>query len=271
MNTQLRIRCAHCGNSHPSVFEVAKCGGAVKGCMSIEPHGPHRNPVTNLWCGGYTAPAAVASSALPVNRGDIEPVTKRQLDYIKDLGGDMYKARSLSKNKASEYIDELKRKRYNQPTAQPDPWSAPNRQTTVIPMEFLTKIDSGYYAARQDSNFPYSFFRISRPKSGKFKDVLKIQTQHGPDYKLMMVVYPSGQVRVYNKVPEQDLLLVAVDPKGAAIQYAEEIGRCMRCNTELTDERSRWYGIGPECEKYWEWAIPQVEERKGPFPGIGRI
>jgi len=202
----------------------------------------------------------VASSGLA---SEVQPATKRQLDYIKDLGGDMYRARGMSKARASEYIDELKKG--PKPVTTTDPMNAPNRQTTIVPMEFLLKLSDGYYAARQDANYPYSFFRISRPKSGKYKDVFKVQTQHGDDLRLMLVVWPSGQVRVYNKVPEQDLLLVAVDPNGASMAYAEEIGNCMRCNKDLTDERSRFYGIGPECEKYWPHIIPLVEERKGPF------
>jgi hypothetical protein len=97
---------------------------------------------------------------------------------------------------------------------------------------------------------------------------LKIQTQHGPELKLFMVVWPSGSLTVYNKVPEDDFLLVCVDPNGTGLAYAMKIGKCCLCGTELTDPRSRWYGVGPDCEKNKSRAaviIRTVEETKGVF------
>lgn len=36
-------------------------------------------------------------------------------------------------------------------------------------------------------------------------------------------------------------------PEGAALRFADEIGRCARCNRHLTDRQSRLDGIGPVC------------------------
>lgn len=147
-------------------------------------------------------------------------------------------------------------------------WNVPNRRQTKIPLGFLESLRDGYYATRLSSDDEYTFFRVSRPKIGRYQNHIKIQTQHGPDYELMMVVYPDKSVIVYDFKVEDELMLVCVTPYESNIAYAAKIGKCMRCNTELTDARSRHYGIGPECEKHWPWIIEAVEDRKGPFvPG----
>lgn len=196
----------------------------------------------------------------------VPSITERQLKFIGDLGGDTVYACKLTTKQASEYIDRLKREQKKVT----DPWAAPNRLVTKIPLDMLAGIPDGYYASRLDSTQPFTFFRVSRPKSGKYKGTMKIQTQHGPEYKLAVVIwnYEAQRVTVYNKMIEDELLLVTVDHNGCAIAYAEKIGRCMRCNTELTDERSRWYGIGPECEKHWPHIIGLIDDRKGEYrPG----
>lgn len=238
MSTQLKIRCGKCGNRHSSVEEVRSC------------YYPRQTP-----------PAAVEQkSTVQVSRP-----TQKQLNYIRDLGGDVTLAMKYTMKGASLYIDRLKRE---QKKGSGSMQNAPNRQKTKIPLEMLHAIPDGYYASRPDSTHPFTFFRFSRPKSGQFKDALKIQTQHGPELKLALVIYPGDRLYWSNMSVEDDLLLAAVDPSGCAIAYSEEIGRCMRCNTELTDERSRWYGIGPECEKKVPHMIDLLNERKGEYrPG----
>jgi hypothetical protein len=56
-----------------------------------------------------------------------------------------------------------------------------------------------------------------------------------------------------------------VDPNGCALSYAEVLGHCCKCGKELTDPRSRWYGIGPDCEKRNANHIRLVDESKGVF------
>lgn len=269
MTTTLnRVKCGNCRQYHSSAAEVKACyyPPLEKLCMKLEPHGRHTDVSRNLTCPGFTAPATVASKGLTVVWQGVEYVsagcTQPQLDYIGRLGGDPLLAVKYTTRGASLYIDRLKRegRKVTDHAA-----SAPNRQTTKIPLEMLHDLPDGYYASRPDSAHPYTFFKVSRPKSGNFKGSLKIMTQHGPDYKLALVIYPGDRVYWSNIAVEDDLLLVVVDKNGCAIAYAEEIGRCMRCNTELTDERSRWFGIGPECEKHWPHIIDLITDRKGPF------
>jgi hypothetical protein len=143
---------------------------------------------------------------------------------------------------------------------------APNRVKTSIPIDLLMKLKDGYYAATQTDENAMTFFRVSRPKSGQYKGSVKIQTQHGPDYKMMMEIWGDGErVYLHNTAVEDDLLLVCVDPNEANIKYANKLGRCCKCNTELTDARSRYFGIGPDCEKRHPEIVEIIEDIRGPF------
>lgn len=251
--TDTRIKCGHCHGYHASIADVRLCANP-------RPVTPPRS-------------APVASFGLP-RPAYVEPVTQKQLNYINDLGGDTVHAAKLSKDGASHYIEELKRKKRSKPMTS----TAPNRQTVKIPQPFLEGLREGYFATRQDSTRPYTFLRVSLPKKGQFKGSLKVQTVHGSgmgvSLKLALVIYDFGteKQRVYwhNMSIEDDLLLVCVDQRGSALAYAEAMGRCMRCNAELTDDRSRWYSIGPECEGHWPEIIEEVNDTKGPYkPGMG--
>jgi len=264
--SDVRVKCGNCHQYHASVNDVRSCyfPPIIKLCMTLTPHEPHwvRGP-KNVWCPGapVSTPAAVEQSApaAPSNRA-----TQRQLDYIRDLGGDVETARNYTMRDASLYIERLKEERRKAKMNE----TAPNRRQTKIPLPMLIQLRDGYYASRLDSTRPYVFFRVSRPKSGRYKGAIKIQTQHGPELKMALEIWKESEVYWTNMSVEEQLLLVVVDPNGCSIAYAEEIGHCMRCNTELTDERSRWFGIGPECEKHWPHIIDLVADRKGPFvPG----
>jgi hypothetical protein len=259
-----RIICGKCKNRHESAFEVRACYGIVKikQCFATMAHGPHQSGPN--WCRGIEAPAAtVEQKALTA----VRMVTENQLDYIRRLGGDPVAAAKYTMKGASLYIDRLKREGKKVTEGTQGGWEPPPFK---VPLGMLKEVPDGYYAVQPDSETPYTFFRISRPKSGNYKSGLKIQTQHGPDYTLRYVIYDDDRLYRYahtSKV-EDDLLLLVVDTNAAAIAYAEKIGRCMRCNTELTDSRSRWYGIGPECEKKLPHIIDLINDRKGPYvPG----
>ena len=44
------------------------------------------------------------------------------------------------------------------------------------------------------------------------------------------------------------------------------------CGKTLTDERSRWYGIGPDCETRYEESILESDQDRGPFvPSVQRV
>jgi hypothetical protein len=114
---------------------------------------------------------------------------------------------------------------------------------------------------------PIRFFRVKVNK--KKGNVKTIQQAHGSvtglTYTPSHALWPSGKITVYNWSNEDPISIVLADPHSAALLFAQHIGRCMRCNAALTDERSRWYGIGPECEKDWPWVVPSVDENKGQY------
>lgn len=143
--------------------------------------------------------------------------------------------------------------------------SAPNRQTTKIPMAMLLNISDGYYAVEASDNEPHTFIRVSHPVRGQFKGCLKIQTQHGEQLFPALTIFPSGNMIWHNMSIEEALLIVVVSPVACAIEYGKIIGRCCRCNKELTDQRSRWYSIGPECEKHWPQVLDTIADTKGPY------
>lgn len=202
-------------------------------------------------------------SHVPVGYMSTGYATKKQIKYVSDLDGDVEWATKLTTKEASNYIKRLI-KEGNTVTTNPIE-NAPNRQTTMIPMDMLLNVPAGRYAVRPDSNSKHRFFRISRPKTGNMKGSFKVQTQHGEDYKLAMVIWPSGSLTWYNMSIEDDLALVVVNTNGAAIEYGQVIGRCCRCGKELTDDRSRYFGIGPECEKVWPQIIDIVTDTKGAY------
>ena len=242
------IHCGHCGFTHPTVADVRKCAA-----------GPAR-PST----GNVTAP---------------RPVSERQLDYIRKLHGDATYASKLTVEQASAYIKRLKRNKGNgvttrepavsqtasTPAAPPPPAPRRPKIELKVPKPMLESVPDGYYAVQLDATKPTIFFRVSRPKSGRFKGALKVQTQHSENYELYAVIWPSGQVSAYESRWQDELTILAIDYNSASISYGQKIGRCMRCNKELTDERSRWYGIGPECEQVWPHIINLVNDKKGVF------
>jgi hypothetical protein len=124
-------------------------------------------------------------------------------------------------------------------------------------------VENGYYAVRRDENSDWVFLRVSRPDSGQYKDHIKIQSQHGETLKLVCLVLPGdkGYSALNGQVRDLVVTLV-VNPKMAAVQYGREVGQCCRCGKPLTDNRSRRYGIGPECEKYWPEIIELVDEEE---------
>lgn len=149
-----------------------------------------------------------------------------------------------------------------------------------FPAQLLFGINEGRYAVSTDDSERFTFVRLSivRPmKSGKkraMQDSMKIQTQHGDDLVTRAYVWPGGAYYLFSNWTAQmlvkPLMLIMTDPWGAAMRYGQELGQCCRCGKSLTDERSRYYGIGPECEGRWPAIIGQVDEYKGSFvPSTG--
>lgn len=199
----------------------------------------------------------------------VEKITERQLWYITSiLKGDETYAKTLSKQAASEYIKQLKA---GQPVAastvhvpEPprDPW------TLRTPRAMAETIRDGRYAVQPDTLTPLTFVRVTRPKHGKKRGYTVFQTQHSDWYKDCVLIDPTGKVRIIDNRIDHSLLLIVADPITAAMRYGTELGVCCSCARELTDERSRWYGIGPECEKRFPEIITRTDDSpRGPYRG----
>jgi hypothetical protein len=144
--------------------------------------------------------------------------------------------------------------------AAPRPTMAPlSKLTAMAPL--LDRVPEGYYCPLLDESRKLHFFRVSRPKTGTYRGTIKIQKVIGSvgSHRLetIWVRWPAGDISVYADW-EDEILGIITDYSGSARRYAKELGHCCRCNAELTDERSRRFGIGPECEKYWPWIIEEV-------------
>lgn len=193
--------------------------------------------------------------------------TQRQLDYIKDLGGDCNFAAALSVERCSKYIDNLKASKAAAPAERRAAVTDDPRLAMVKAL--IEKVPSGYFAVQRESGAPIKFIRISRPKvrngvrSNRFAGAIKIQTQHGPRLQEAGALWPGGQWSIWDSFLPDALLLLVSDFHTCARRYAKEKGTCMRCNADLTDSRSRHYGIGPECENYWPWVLEEVDEENG--------
>jgi hypothetical protein len=171
----------------------------------------------------------------------------------------------LTKQGAHELINELLGK------------TTPTREATVVtsttsrPVDpriallagMMPSLPKGYYAVGENGDDGHlDFVRISFPRSGKYKDSIKIQTQHGDRLETRGAFWRgSGTLSIYDNRVIDSLMLLVVDHFGAAIRYGRKIGRCCRCNAHLTDERSRRLTIGPECEKLWPAFVEEVEAR----------
>jgi hypothetical protein len=146
--------------------------------------------------------------------------------------------------------------------AEPPPWPY------KAPRAMVEAMRDGRYAVPWNSEM--TFLRVSHPTTGKKKGCFVIQTQHSDWFEPVMVFYPTtGKVWFAKQGDRIDaaLLGAAIDPVACALRYGQELGLCSRCGRELTDGRSRWYGIGPECEKHWPDLMNYVTETKGPWAG----
>lgn len=278
----------HCNNgspgfhTHPSLEEAQLCWGTpalyVLG-------GDYPSPVPS----GGTRPAWVPGGPpSPKPRWYDDPSSPSQHWRVEREGGSVKRAKGFTKGQCSQYIDALQigkaPKELDPPEDDPTPVSAApvspaaplppapprrgnyvhghrvSKTETFVMVPLLERVPDGRYAVQMDENDAPTFLRVVRPKNGQWKDCLKVQTQHAERYEEAWVKWSDGQIGVFKVSVEDYIDLLVCDYRGAARRYAKIKQRCARCNIELTDERSRHYGIGPECEKYWSWMITQVDE-----------
>lgn len=247
------------------------------------------------WCRGRSAPVAApvppprpllpvappvparvhtrAASAVPKGgawRSD--PVTDDQVDYVARLGGNVPAAQRMTKGQCSDYIDSLISKgAVAVPKIEPAPEAPKSAPVDDAMMGLIQLIKDGRYATRASDSEPLVFYRISRPMKGQFKGAFKVQTQHSEKWTLAYVVWPSKRESVYRTDIKTHLLMLVGNQEVAASTYAWELGQCQICGRKLTLERSRYYGIGAECEDSHPSVIEAIELTFGPYtPGKTR-
>lgn len=87
-------------------------------------------------------------------------------------------------------------------------------------------------------------------------DLRKTNAGHAVRYVRQLLGAPGSWNRKILSVAEQLLVarLIARDWEAAAHAYADEHGRCARCDAHLSDARSRAAKAGWKCAKEWGWA-----------------
>lgn len=280
----------HCQNGnkahyHLTLEEAQKCFGTTVLYVSNAPL-----PVNGSLAAAASRATGWRAPDAPWRSKPVKEET--QIPQVKKYGGSVKRAMQMNRGQCSDYIDGLKSgtippepdEEENRPvSAPPVPVSAPPapppvqtpqeqwvaKTKTKVLTPLLKLVPDGYYAVQLEENSPMHFIRVSRPKTGQYKDTIKVQTMHGTgpgysDYKLeeAFILWPSDRVSVYKVSLEDPINLLIADHKGAATLYAKTKKRCMSCNAALTDPVSRKYGVGPECIKtpYGQRIKEEVDE-----------
>lgn len=145
----------------------------------------------------------------------------------------------------------------------------PTRRNTLESTVFTAMLDmvpDGRYAWQPSEEVPLTFIRLKRYDAkarNRFAGATVVQTQHSETLKLAWVWWPSGKISVHNSRICDVINGVIVDYKRCRKRYSAELNQCGICGKTLTDERSRWYGIGPDCETRHEDVIWEVDEENG--------
>jgi len=273
------------GHRHATVEAVRACYGSDANAARSwdSPSGmPRAVPVPpDMALAGATRPSVASGDTRRVIHTSAAP-TDAQRDTVKRLGGTI--PEDATRLRASQIIDrliEMKETRDRRLKEQADEEdAAPKFHSTSLglPAEMLFSIREGRYAVSVEGTKRLDFVRIShikaRPgKQVRFAGCMRVQTQHGEQLKERAIISPKGEVRLMSQTMPAEYLtkifmLIIVDQRSTAILYGREKGQCCRCGKQLTDERSRHYGIGPECEKHLPEIIDELDEAEGVYvPG----
>lgn len=106
---------------------------------------------------------------------------------------------------------------------------AEHRNQTALPPD-------GHYAVH-DRDGKLQFFKFAR--------AFGLSAFVRPSCKLVLGGKPD--TRITGTFATELVTRALENPAGAALRYAQELGRCSRCNRTLTDEASRARGLGQEC------------------------
>lgn len=180
----------------------------------------------------------------------------REVPAVYDVANNWYRdmkaAGHMTKVKATEMINRMKHHLgYEEGTwnRRPD-WKPAEREAIVPtvaapdPIDFFEDIPDGYYAMREEKDPAHiKFFRVST-----FKRTLPGQARAN---RKVQVVIGGDRYKAMNQAACR-IILREIREAGyakAGKLYADEIGRCCRCNLLLTDEESRARGMGPTCAR----------------------
>lgn len=262
------LYCGSCKGYHASSTEMRAC--YASGQIDRRNANQKRQPMPQRR-GSTKAGLKVIHTSDPVSVPQVNGITWR----AEKLGLDPKHllAQVRTKGEASAVITTLEQ-RIKVMNSQPVQYTPrPQPMVGQLPLTMVKMLKPGRYALRHDETRPYVFFRVSCPEAGARKGVFKIQTQHGENLRDRIEYQPTGKITKYDpskidgiSLADWITMLLPVQAD-AAVDYGTELGRCCRCGTELTDEESRWYGIGPECTKHWPWIHENVIDRRGEYTG----
>lgn len=207
---------------------------------------------------GTPLPSSAPLSTAPIYTPPVSAPSSKMIWKVGKVGGDQEYAKSLSFRDCMAYIDRLIKEQEGAGV------EATDKEKALLGM--LNMVPNGYFAVQKDENTALTFLRLSRPAKGKYKDAVKLQTQHSETLKSLLIVWPSGKVwKNFNKPALEYVELLVTGHREAAKKYARETHHCMSCGKQLTDPRSRHYGVGPECEveKDYGWLIAEIDEENG--------
>lgn len=148
-------------------------------------------------------------------------------------------------------------------------------KTFPFPAQLLFTMHEGNYAVNYRGSERIDFMRLSivKPRRSGYNYYIgwmRVQTLHGDQWYDRAYIKSDGKYRMLSASMGSDriaemLSLVIVDMPKAAADFGHMLERCCRCGRTLTDERSRWYAIGPECEQYRPAFIEYIDGVRGEF------
>lgn len=209
-------------------------------------------------------PAATRTEARVSARPGVKPPSAKQMDLLKRLFAERkglepvdamrtrllgrHRDGTLSRGDASDAITQLLKvpanDRSDRAAAGPP---SPTR---------FADVPAGHYAIGSTGANDLAFYRVDRPTSGEYagrvyvKQVVGGKPDQNVPFKQLAGILARIDGDTYDRPANPELGIDAglfTGPDGAAKRYADEIGRCTRCNRRLTDKTSRSLAIGPEC------------------------